>query len=93
MALGAVSMAVSTAVTPALVIDLVPRSELERAMSLNSSIGWFGGILGFAGTGLLIQSLGLRPALAIGAGLSLVSTGLIAALQWVKAGTPAPEGT
>ena len=66
------------------------KSELERAMSLNSSISWFGGIVGFAGTGLLIQSFGLRPALAVGAGISLTAASLIVALQWIKPGTPAP---
>jgi MFS family permease len=87
MALGSIAMAAGTSVAPALVIDLVPNSELERALSLNSSMGWFGGILGFAGTGLMIQPLGQRSTLAVGAGLALVSLGLSAALQWVKAGT------
>ncbi len=79
-ALGSVSFAVSATVGPALVMDLVPKGVTGKAISLHSGTGWIGGILGFAGTGLAIQALGLRPSLAVGAGLSVVSATLVAVL-------------
>jgi MFS family permease len=71
------SMAITSAVGPALVADIVPSSAIGKALSRFSATGWIGGIVGFAGTGYAIQALGLQPTFALGAFLSLAATVLV----------------
>ncbi len=69
--------AVSAAVGNALVTDLVSRESLGRGLSLFGATGWIGGVLGFAGAGYALQSLGTLPTFIIGICLTLIAIVLL----------------
>jgi MFS family permease len=69
--LSSISGAISGAVAPALVADLVSRESLGKGMSLSSAASQIGGIVGFAGMGYAIQQFGLPSALLAGGLLPL----------------------
>jgi len=61
----------------ALVTDTVPREALGSALSRLSTTPWIGGIIGFTGTGALIQALGPQPVFLLLAVLPVLSAGLV----------------
>jgi len=64
---------VSTSLGSALVVDLVDRESLGRGLALFGATGWIGGILGFAGGGVLFTAIGYANGFLIGAGLLVVA--------------------
>lgn len=51
------------AISSALASDLLPQQMMARGLSLFEGVKWLGGVVGFAGTGYVIQQLGLSQAL------------------------------
>jgi MFS family permease len=67
----------------ALVMDLAPKESLGRGLSLFSATTSVGGIIGFAGTGYAVQSLGMASALRLGAFLPLIATAVLIPIRQV----------
>ena len=65
----------------ALVTDLVPQESLGRGLSLFSTMGWIGGIIGYASTGYAIESVGLASTMVAGALVTLVAVALLVPIQ------------
>ena len=84
VALHVILSPVNQSVGPAWVTDFVPRESLGRGLSLFSSMSWVGGIIGFAGTGLAIQNLGMTTTLIIAACLPLIGAGLLMSIRQVR---------
>jgi len=72
---------VSSGVGSALVTDLIPRESLGRGISLFNATGWVGGIIGFAGTGYAVQTLGMVSTFIVGAFLPLIAIILLVPIQ------------
>jgi MFS family permease len=71
----------STGVGSALVTELVPQESLGRGISLFNAMGWVGGIIGFAGTGYAVQTLGMVSTFIMGAFLPLIAIILLIPIQ------------
>jgi MFS family permease len=67
----------------ALVMDLAPKESLGRGLSLFSATTSVGGIIGFAGTGYAVQSLGVIFALRLGAFLPLIAIAVLIPIRQV----------
>ena len=74
-------MAVNGAVGNALVTDLVSQESLGRGLSLFGATSWIGGVLGFAGAGYALQSLGMLPTFIIGICLTLIAIVLLVPIR------------
>lgn len=72
----------------ALVADVVPRRSLATGLSLMSTGGFLAGIIGFAGTGHVIQSVGLSITFMLGATLPLVAILLLIPIRRVLKPVP-----
>jgi len=59
------------------VADLVAPESLGRGLSLFSATSWIGGVVGFAGAGYALKSLGPLPTFLIGIGLTLTAIVLL----------------
>jgi MFS family permease len=81
LVLQTVFMAVNGTVGSALVTDLLSQESLGRGLSLFSATGWIGGVLGFAGTGYALQSLGPLPTFIIGICLTLIASVLLVPIR------------
>jgi MFS family permease len=68
---------INATVGNAWVADLVPPGSLGRGLALFGTTAWIGGILGFAGAGYALQSLGRLPTLFIGICLLLIAVVLL----------------
>jgi len=68
---------ISSGVGSALVADLVPQESLGKGISLFSATAWVGGIIGFAGTGHAVQTLGMISTFIVGAFLPLIAIVLL----------------
>jgi len=77
LVLQTIFMTVSATVGNALVTDLLPQESLGRGLSLFGATGWIGGVLGFAGAGYALQSLGTLPTFIIGICLTLIAIVLL----------------
>lgn len=75
------AMAVDGPVRAAFISELVGKERLGNAISLNSSIFHFGGLLGPALSGLLIAGIGSGPSIAVNAVASLVSVTTLASMR------------
>jgi MFS family permease len=84
--LQSVLMGVNTTVGNALVTDLVPRESLGKGLSLLNATGWIGGVIGFAGAGYALQSLGMLPTFIAGICLVLIALLLLIPIR------PRPPG-
>jgi MFS family permease len=68
-------------VSAALASDLLPAQGLGRGLSLFDGVKWIGGVVGLAGTGYVIQSLGVAHALLVSALLPVFALVLILFLR------------
>lgn len=59
-------LAVSWAIGPAYIVDIVPSGGVERAVSLFQALFWFGNVGGMASAGFALGRLGLTIPLLIG---------------------------
>src|SRR6266540_1055271 len=64
-------------VATALATDVLPRDALRRGMSWLNSMTWVAGIIGFAGTGYLTDTLGAAATCLIAALLAITAAGLL----------------
>jgi MFS transporter, DHA1 family, multidrug resistance protein len=64
-------------VATALATDVLPRHTLRRGMSWLNSMTWVAGIIGFAGTGYLTDTLGAAATCLIAAMLAIAAAGLL----------------
>lgn len=69
------------AISSALVSDLLPLHARSRGLSLLDSVKWLGGVVGLAGTGYVIQQLGLSHALLVSALLPASAIALLLVLR------------
>jgi MFS family permease len=90
VALSTFSSTTARAIGPALTNDLLPAESLGRGLGMYSAVESMGAIVGFAGTGHAVQSLGMRPALIAGAVLPLLSILLLVPVRQVEAATEHP---
>jgi MFS family permease len=72
-----VAMAANGSVATALATDVLPRDALRRGMSWLNSMTWVAGIIGFAGTGYLTDTLGAAATCLIAALLAITAAGLL----------------
>lgn len=72
----------------ALVTDLVPQESLGKGLSWFSTMGWMGGIVGYASTGYAIQNLGMAPTMVVGALMPLAAVMLLIPIRQA-----APKGS
>jgi MFS family permease len=72
-----VAMAANGSVATALATDVLPRDVLRRGMSWLNSMTWVAGIIGFAGTGYLTDTLGAAATCLIAALLAITAAGLL----------------
>jgi MFS family permease len=79
---------VSNGLTSAFVADVVPRRSLGLGLSLLNTGGFLAGIIGFAGTGYVIQGVGLPTTFMLGATLPLIAIILLIPMRRVL--KPAP---
>lgn len=78
------------AVGTAFVTDLVPKGSLGRALSLFGASTWIAAIIGCAGTGYAMQTLGPLPTCLVGATLPLVAMALLIPISLSKQTDGAP---
>jgi MFS family permease len=71
------SGSVNTPIGNALATDLLPPQALGKGLALFNASTWIGGVLGFAGGGYALKSLGLTPTLIIGICLALIAIVLL----------------
>jgi MFS family permease len=64
-------------VATALATDVLPQNALRRGMSWLNSMTWVAGIIGFAGTGYLTDTLGAAATCLIAALLAIAAAGLL----------------
>jgi MFS family permease len=76
--------AVTTPIGNALATDLLPPQALARGLALFNASNWIGGVLGFAGAGFALQSLGFTPTLLMGVGLAVVAMVVLIPVQGRK---------
>jgi MFS family permease len=69
------------AISSALVSDLLPVHARSRGLALFDSVKWLGGVVGLAGTGYVIQLLGLSQALLVSALLPAAAITLLLVLR------------
>jgi MFS family permease len=82
LVLGVMNVLFATgSVGSALATDLVPQESLGRGMSLLSTMGWVGSIIGYAGTGYAVQNLGTASTFRAGALLPLLAIGLVMSIR------------
>jgi MFS family permease len=72
-----VATAANGSVATALATDVLPAYALRRGMSWLNSMTWVAGIIGFAGTGFLTDTLGTAATCLIAALLAIAAAGLL----------------
>jgi YNFM family putative membrane transporter len=68
---------ISGSLASALATDILAQQELGSSLPIVNTMGWASGVLGFASTGYLIETLGARDLYLISGLLALASVGLI----------------
>jgi MFS family permease len=76
-----IARSISGPLASALATDILPPQALGRSLPLLSTMNWASGILGFAGSGFVIETVGASNLYLIATLLSLVSAGLIGILS------------
>jgi MFS family permease len=90
VALSTLASITARAIGPALTNDLLPAESLGRGLGLYSAVESVGAVVGFAGTGHAVQSLGMMPTLIAGAGLPLLSILLLVPVRQAQAAAERP---
>jgi MFS family permease len=72
-----ISRSINTAIAPALAADILPKQALSRNLPMLNTMAWVSGVIGFALTGYMIDTLGAGDLYLAGSILALVSVGLI----------------
>ena len=72
-----VATSTNGSVATALATDALPHHALRRGMSWLNSMTWVAGIIGFAGTGYLMDTLGAAATCLIAAMLAIAAAGLL----------------
>jgi len=72
-----ISRTISSAMASALATDILPKEALQRYLPVLNTMAWMSGVLGFAATGFVIDTLGSGELYLMAASLSLVSISLI----------------
>jgi MFS family permease len=73
-----VARSLSGSLASALATDIVPPEALGKALPQLSSMNWVAGVLGFAGTGYVIETLGTDSLYWIGTAFSLMAVAITA---------------
>ena len=68
------------AVGAALVTDVVAPEDLSASLARYDTARWLGAVVGFSGTGIAIQQLGLNTAFMLGASIPLIAIALIVSI-------------
>ena len=77
----------------ALATDILPRQSLGRSLPILGTMAWASGVLGFAGSGYAIETVGAGNLYLIAALLSLVAAGLVGMLPGRRqVAAPEPNG-
>jgi MFS family permease len=71
------SRTISSAMAPALATDILPKETLQRYLPILNTMAWLSGVLGFAATGFVFDTLGPGELYLMAASLSMASIGLI----------------
>jgi len=71
------ALSIVFSVGPAYVMDIVPRENVARGVSLYQTMFWAGSILGMAAGGLAFETLGLAPPLLISGALPVAGVVLL----------------
>jgi MFS family permease len=85
--LQAIFIGVNTTIGNALVTDILPQESLGRGLALFGATVWIGGVLGFAGAGYALESLGVLPTFIIGMCLPLIGIVLLIPVRSGMAGS------
>jgi MFS family permease len=72
-----ISRSINTSVASALAADTLPKAALNRNLPLLNTMAWVSGVIGFALTGYMIDTLGTAALYLLGAILAMTSVGLI----------------
>ena len=80
MSLLAIMMSTTGAVGPALIADLIPAVDRDRALAWVNASSWLGAVVGFAAFGTTAMSLGVPAELVAGVVLPLLAVALLVLL-------------
>jgi len=72
-----ISRTISGSLASALATDILPHQALGRSLPVLGTMAWASGVMGFAGSGYVIESLGANVLYLIVALMSLAAVGLI----------------
>jgi MFS family permease len=72
-----ISRTISSAMAPALATDILPKDTLQRYLPVLNTMAWLSGVLGFAATGFVFDTLGPGELYLMAACLSMASIVLI----------------
>jgi MFS family permease len=72
-----ISRSINTSIASALAADTLPKSALNRNLPLLNTMAWVSGVIGFAVTGYMIDTLGTSALYLVGSILAIVSVGLV----------------
>ena len=75
-----IARSISGSLASALATDILPPQSLGRSLPVLSTMAWASGVLGFAASGYVIESLGAGNLYLIATLMSIVSVGLIGML-------------
>jgi MFS family permease len=75
-----IARSISGSLASALATDILPPQSLGRSLPVLSTMAWASGVLGFAASGYVIESLGARDLYLIATLMSIVAVGLIGML-------------
>ena len=82
----ATALSASNAVGSALTRDLIPKEAIGRGMSAFNATTWAGGIVGFAGAGYAVRSLGMSTTFISAALLPLLAIALLIPIREPRRG-------
>lgn len=76
-----VARTISGSLASALATDILPQQTLGRSLPVLNTMSWASGVVGFAGSGYVIDTLGASDLYIIAALLSVVAVGLISMMS------------
>jgi MFS family permease len=75
-----IARSISASLASALATDILPPAALGRNLPWVGTVSWVAGVIGFAASGIVIDTLGAASLFTIAVGLSLFSAGLVTTL-------------